>query len=53
VWDIHLSEAVVGQVSPEEALRRTKEDWNAITDRLGRENQKKIYQEAIGYIPEK
>lgn len=52
VWDIHLSEAVTGQVTPEEALNRTAEDWNAIIDRLGREQLKKIYQEAIGYKPE-
>lgn len=49
IWDIHLSEAVTGQVSPEEALNRTAEDWNAIIDRLGREELKKIYREAIGY----
>jgi len=49
VWDIHLSEAVTGQVSPEEALNRTAKDWNEITERFGRESQKKLYQEAIGY----
>lgn len=51
VWDIHLSEAVVGMVPPEEALRRCAQEWNDITDRLGREQQKEIYQEAIGYQP--
>ena len=50
-WDIHLSEAVTGQVSCQEALDRTKEDWNAIIDDLGREDLLKLYQESIGYTP--
>jgi multiple sugar transport system substrate-binding protein len=49
IWDIRLSEAITGQISPQEALDRTAKDWDAITDRLGRESQLKIYQEAIGY----
>jgi len=51
VWDIHLSEAITGQVSPEEALNRTYQDWNDIIDRYGRDKLKKLYQEAIGYQP--
>ncbi|GFP25516.1 multiple sugar transport system substrate-binding protein, partial [Candidatus Hakubella thermalkaliphila] len=43
IWDIHLSEAITGQISPQEALDRTAKAWEAITDRLGRESQLKIY----------
>lgn len=52
VYDIHLSEAVTGQVSPEEALNRIAEEWKAIVERYGKDTLKKIYQEAIGYKPE-
>ncbi|NLJ24807.1 MAG: extracellular solute-binding protein [Firmicutes bacterium] len=47
--DIHISEALSDQVSVEEALNRTARDWDRITDRLGRKEQLKLYQEAIGY----
>lgn len=47
--DIHLSEALSGQVSAQEALDRVASDWDEITDRLGRNTQIKSYQEAIGY----
>lgn len=50
-WDIHLSEAVTGQISPQEALDRTKDDWNRIIDDYGREELLKLYQESIGYTP--
>ena len=33
--DVHLSEAATGQKTPEEALKATVDDFNAITDRLG------------------
>jgi len=47
--DTHLNEAISGVVSPQEALNRVYNDWQKITDRLGREQQLKYYQEAIGY----
>ena len=47
--DIHLSEALSGQVSPQEALDRVASDWDQITDRLGRSGQIRSYQEAIGF----
>lgn len=49
--DVRLSEAMTGQKSAQEALDATAEDWNKITDGLGRDSQIKIYQEAIGYVP--
>jgi multiple sugar transport system substrate-binding protein len=46
--DIHLSEAATGQVSPEEAVQATAADFEAITDRLGREQQLEIYKASLG-----
>jgi multiple sugar transport system substrate-binding protein len=50
-WDVHLSEAVTGQVSPQEALDRTYEDWVRIVDDRGKDQLLKLYQDAIGYTP--
>jgi len=47
--DVHLSEALSGQVNPQEALNRVASDWDQITERLGREGQTKAYQAAIGF----
>ncbi len=47
--DIHLSEALSGQVGAQEALDRVASDWDQITDRLGRQKQLRSYQEAIGF----
>jgi multiple sugar transport system substrate-binding protein len=49
--DIRLSEAMTNQATPQEALDATAEDWNRVTDDLGREAQLAIYQQAIGYTP--
>ena len=43
--DIHLSEAATGQKTPEEALKATVDDFESITDRLGRDQQKDIYKQ--------
>jgi multiple sugar transport system substrate-binding protein len=50
--DVHLSEAVTGQVSAQEALDRTYDDWVRIIDDYGKEDLLKLYQESIGYTPE-
>lgn len=52
VWDVHLSEAITGQLSPKEALDRTYEDWVRIIEDYGKEELLKLYQESIGYKPE-
>ena len=49
IWDVHLSEAVTGQLSPQEALDRTYKDWSRIIDDYGRDTLLKLYQESIGY----
>jgi multiple sugar transport system substrate-binding protein len=51
IWDVHLSEAVTGQVSPQEALDRTYDDWVRIVEDYGKDTLLKLYQESIGYQP--
>lgn len=46
--DVHLSEAATNQKTPQEALKATVEDFEAITDRLGRDQQKEIYVKSLG-----
>ncbi len=50
--DVHLSEAVTGQVSAQEALDRTYDDWVRIIEDYGKEDLLRLYQESIGYTPE-
>ena len=52
IWDVHLSEAITGQLSPQEALDLTYEDWTRIVADYGKEDLLKLYQESIGYTPE-
>ena len=49
--DVHLSEAVTGQVSAQEALDRTYNDWKRIVDEQGKDDLLKLYQQSIGYTP--
>jgi multiple sugar transport system substrate-binding protein len=46
--DTQLARAVAGEVSSQEALNQVAKDWNAITDRLGRDQQKKLYRQMLG-----
>mgnify|MGYP007112103120 FL=1 len=46
-----IDRAYTGQVNAREALNRTARDWEDVTNRIGREDQIKSYQEAIGYTP--
>jgi multiple sugar transport system substrate-binding protein len=50
--DIHLSEAVTGQISAKEALDRTYADWQRIVEDQGKDNLLKLYQTSIGYTPQ-
>jgi multiple sugar transport system substrate-binding protein len=50
-WDVHLSEAITGQVSPQEALDRTYADWVRIVDDIGKDTLLTQYQDSIGYTP--
>ena len=46
--DIHLSEAATGQMTPQEAVDATFNDFEAITDRLGRDLQLQSYKASLG-----
>ena len=46
--DLHLMEAVRGQLSPEAALKAAAVDFEEITIRLGRERQGQAYRESLG-----
>jgi multiple sugar transport system substrate-binding protein len=50
--DSNLSAAMSGAKSPQQALDDTAAAWQQITDRLGRDQQLKNYQEAIGWTGE-
>lgn len=49
--DVHLSEAITGQITSQEALDRTAEDWKRIVEDYGKDNLLKLYQESLGYTP--
>jgi multiple sugar transport system substrate-binding protein len=46
--DTQLARAVAGEVTSQAALDQVAKDWNAITDRLGRDQQKKLYRQQLG-----
>jgi multiple sugar transport system substrate-binding protein len=46
--DVHLLHAVAGQSSPEAALKATAVDFEEITIRLGREQQRRSYRASLG-----
>jgi multiple sugar transport system substrate-binding protein len=46
--DVHLAEATAGQLNPEEALKATAVDFEEITIRLGREQQRRAYRTSLG-----
>ena len=47
--DRNLSSAMAGDMTAQEALDQTAEVWEQITDRLDRDEQLRLYREAIGY----
>ena len=46
--DVHLGEAVAGQLSAEAALRAATVDFEEITLHLGRERQRTVYRQSLG-----
>lgn len=46
--DVHLAEAVAGQLSAEMALKAAEVDFEEITLRLGRERQRTAYRRSLG-----
>jgi multiple sugar transport system substrate-binding protein len=51
VLDIRLSQAMIGQRSAQDALDSVADEWEQITDDIGREYLLDIYQRSIGYNP--
>jgi multiple sugar transport system substrate-binding protein len=49
VLDAEIVRAYAGEISPQEALDNVAQQWNDITDRLGREAQLEQYRNAVGY----
>ncbi len=47
--DVHVAEAVAGQLSPEAALKAAATDFEEITIRLGRERQRRAYRASLGF----
>lgn len=50
--DTGLAQAVAGQVSSKDALDGVAKQWDQITDRLGRAQQKKLYRQMLGLPPQ-
>ena len=50
--DVEIARAIAGEVSPQEALDNVAQQWNDITDRLGRDVQLEQYRAAVGYTAE-
>ncbi|KQV81146.1 ABC transporter substrate-binding protein [Rhizobacter sp. Root1221] len=47
--DVHLAEAVAGQLTPEVALKAAAVDFDEITIRLGRDQQRRAYRASLGF----
>lgn len=45
--DLHVQKALAGEETPEQALAAAAKEWDAITDKLGREQQVKLWQQAL------
>ncbi|MEN8303178.1 MAG: extracellular solute-binding protein [Campylobacterota bacterium] len=45
--DKFVYQAVLKQLTPKDALSRAALEWESITDKLGREKQKKLYKESL------
>ena len=48
VFELYLTTALSGEHTPQEAMDLCAKEWDAITDRMGREEQKKFYQQHLG-----
>jgi multiple sugar transport system substrate-binding protein len=49
--DIAISEVLTDIKTPEDAAKWTKQRWEEITDKRGRDQQKKLYREMLGLPP--
>jgi len=51
ILDTRLAQAMTGQLSPQEALDLVAQEWDAVTNDIGREAQLEVYRASIGYNP--
>ncbi|MDI9639623.1 extracellular solute-binding protein [Geitlerinema splendidum] len=49
--DVRLAEVMTGQREPQAALDLVAQEWEVVTDDIGRDAQLAVYQQAIGYAP--
>src|SRR3989475_4507001 len=47
VLDLHVNKALAGQEAPKQALDAVAQEWNAITDRLGRQKRVDLWHQAL------
>ncbi|MCA0011782.1 extracellular solute-binding protein [Mesorhizobium sp. B292B1B] len=45
--DVEASRFMAGEISAEQAMKNASDAWNQTTDRLGRDNQSKLYKAAL------
>jgi len=48
VLDLHVNMAIVGDETPQEALKTVYDEWEKITERLGLDSQKSMYKIMMG-----
>jgi len=48
VLDLHVCSAIVGEEDPADALQTIYDEWEKITERLGRDEQKAFYRKMMG-----
>lgn len=51
ILDVRLAEAMTDQRAPQEALDLVAQEWDTVTNDLGRDAQIAIYQASLGYTP--
>jgi multiple sugar transport system substrate-binding protein len=49
--DTRLAEVMTGQQQPQAGLDLVAQEWEQITDEIGRDAQIAVYQQSIGYMP--
>lgn len=51
ILDTRLAQAMTGQLGPQEALDLVAQEWDGVTDDIGRDVQLEVYRASIGYSP--
>lgn len=46
--DLHVQKALTGEEKPADALNAAAKEWDAITDKLGKDSQLKLWTQALG-----